>query len=114
MGFEHEKRIAKRTLTVLEDGTLSIADMRPLYEEADPVLVHVIFAWLRARYRAGHPASEGVLGRMVELCQASRGVARAAKQGESDPIVEWLEESYDYGDLDRDELISLVVDKLEG
>jgi hypothetical protein len=114
MAFEHEKRIAARTLRVLEDGELEIADLRPLYEEADPVLVHAYFTWLRNRYHPGHPAAEGVLGRIARLCQASPAVAKAARDGATDPIIEWLEETWDYRDLDRDTLVSMLVDKLEG
>jgi len=114
MSFAHEKRLAARMLEVLEDGTLPIPEIRSLFEEADPVLVHVIFAWLRARYHAGHPASAGVLGRIVALCSASPTVARKARSAESDPIVEWFEESWDYREVSREDLISEIVEKLEG
>mgnify|MGYP006928170800 CR=1 FL=1 len=112
MAFDHEKGVAARLLQVVEDGTLSVIDIRPLYEEADPALVYLIFAWLRARYPASHSAAEGVLGRIVEVC-SSPGVARNLKAGERDAIVEWFEETYEYRDLDRDEFISRVVEKLE-
>jgi hypothetical protein len=114
MSFDHEKRVAAHLLTAIEDGSHSTANLRPEYEEADPALVYLIFAWLRARYRPGHPAAEGVLGRIVALCTASSAVARKAREGERDSIVAWFEETYDYRDLDRDEFISLVVEKLEG
>ncbi len=112
MAFEHEKGLAARLLEVVEDGTLSVIDIRPLYEEADPALVYLIFAWLRARYPASHSAAEGVLGRIVGVCSSPR-VARKVKEGEKDFIVEWFEETYDYRELDRDVFIGLVVDKLE-
>jgi len=112
MAFEHEKGQAARLLEVVEDGTLSVIDIRPLYADADPALVYLIFGWLRARYHGGHSAAEGVLGRIVGVC-ASPAVARNVKAGEKDFIVEWFEETYDYRELDRDEFISLVVEKLE-
>jgi len=114
MAFDHEKRTAARLLDALENATLSIEDTRPLLEEADPALVYLFFGWLRARYHAGHSASEGVLGRIVDSCTASRKVAAMARDGGRDPIVEWFEETYDYRDLGREELVSLVVEKLEG
>jgi hypothetical protein len=114
MAFAHEIRIATRMLDVVENGTLSIADIRTLYEEADPALIYLIFAWLRVRYHAGHSASEGVLGRIVALCGASAKVTRMVRTGERDPIVTWFEETYEYRDLDRADFISLVVEKLEG
>ena len=82
--------------------------------EADPALVVLVFAWLRARYPASHPAAEGVLGRIVDLCSASATVARKVREGQRDAIVEWFEETYEYRDLDRAEFIALVVEKLEG
>jgi hypothetical protein len=114
MAFDHETRIAKRLLDVVENGILSTADIRPLYEAADPALVYLIFAWLRVRYHAGHSASEGVLGRIVALCSASTKVTRMAREGEHDSIVTWFEETHDYRDFDRNDFISLVVEKLEG
>jgi len=114
MSFAHEKRAAAHLLTAIEDGSHSTANMRPLYEEADPALVYLIFAWLRARYRPGHSAAEGVLGRIVALCKDSSIVAGNVRKGERDSIVVWFEETYDYGDMDRDEFISLVIEKLEG
>ena len=114
MAFAHEKREAAYLLSVVEDGTRSVSDMRPLLEEADPALVYLLFAWLRTKYHAGHPASEGVLGRIVGVCSASPKVARMAREGEKDFIVTWFEETYEYRELDRDRFIDLIVEKLEG
>lgn len=114
MAFDSEKRVAARLLAAVENGSLPIADTRPLYEEADPALVYFLFAWLRARYHSGHSASDGVLGRIVGLCSASSVIARKVRTGESDAIVSWFEETYEYRDLDRDTFIALIVEKLEG
>jgi hypothetical protein len=114
MAFDSEKRVAARLLAVVENGTLPIADTKPLMEEADPALVYLLFGWLRARYHSGHSASEGVLGRIVALCSSSSVIARKVRSGEQDAIVQWFEETYAYRDLDRDAFISLIVDKLEG
>jgi len=112
--FAHEKRTAARLLAGLEDGSPPLQDLRMDYEEADPALITLMFRWLRARYHAGHGASQGVLGRIVELCRLSPAVARAAKKGERDFIVVWFAETYEAGELDREDFISLVVEKLEG
>jgi hypothetical protein len=37
-----------------------------------------------------------------------------ARTGGDDPIVTWFEDTYEYRDVDRDEFISMIVDKLEG
>ncbi len=114
MSFEYEKRAAARLLSAIEDGIMSADDTLPLVTEADPALVYLVFAWLRARYHPGHSASEGVLGRIVRLCTESPKVARMARTGEQDPISTWFEETYEYRDFDRTEFIALIVEKLEG
>jgi hypothetical protein len=114
MAFDHETRQAVYLLSVVENGTLSIADIRQRYEDADPALVYLLFAWLRARYHPGHSASEGVLGRIVGLCSASPKVTRMAKAGEKDAISQWFEETHEYRDFDRDAFVGLIIEKLEG
>ncbi|MBX2802240.1 MAG: hypothetical protein KTR31_31450 [Myxococcales bacterium] len=114
MAFAHEQREAARLLQMIEDGVRSIEEARFPFEEADPALVYLLFAWLRAHYHAGHPASQGVLGRIVGLCSASPTVARMAREGERDAIVRWFEETHEYRDFDRDAFIELIVEKLEG
>ena len=81
--------------------------------DADPALVHLIFRWLRKRYR-DHPAAEGVLGRLSALCSSHRDITRHAKGGEDDPVVGWFEGTHRYKDLESSEFIDLVVEKLEG
>ena len=114
MNFAHEQRAAAHLLSLLEDGSHPTVHVRPFYEEADPALVYFLFAWLRAHYHAAHPAAEGVLGRIVALVSASDIVARKAREGERDSLVSWFEETYNYRDLDRDEFVALIVEKLEG
>ncbi|MFK7931054.1 MAG: hypothetical protein AB8H79_22905 [Myxococcota bacterium] len=114
MSFLFEKRAAARLLDALENGTLSTQDTAPLAEEADPALLYLIFAFLRANYHSGHSASDGVLGRIVDLCGASPVAAKNARKGEKDAIVEWFAETYDYREIDREDFIDEVVEKLEG
>ncbi len=114
MAFREEKRAATRLLAALEDGILSTEDTRPLAEEADPVLLYLVLSWLRARYPATHPASDGVLGRIVALMQQSPVATRNARLGEKDSFVTGFEEAYTYRELDRDTFVDVVVDKLEG
>jgi len=111
MSFEIEKREAAHLVAVVENGSHSPQQIRLAYEDADPALIYLIFAWLRARYR-GHSAAEGVYGRIVAAC-ASAAVARMVKVGEKDAVVSWFEETYDYRALERDEFIAVVVEKLE-
>lgn len=114
MAFDHEKRTARRLLSALEDGRLGATDTWHMISDADPALVHFIFAWLRAWYPASHPAADAVLGRIAEVCTRYPKAARIAKEGAGDPIVAWFEDEYGYRDFRPDEFISLVVEKLEG
>ena len=114
MAFAKEQREAASLLRVVEDGTPPIGTARPSFEDADPVLVYFLFAWLRVHYPTGHPASDGVLGRIGELCSASAKVAEMVRESEKDSLVLWFEDTYDYRDLERDAFIELIIEKLEG
>jgi len=114
MAFNMEKAAARRLLGALEDAKLGVTDTFHLVEEADPTLVYFVFEWLRARYPSSHSASDGVLGRMGELCSRYPKAAQMAQAGKKDPLVEWFEDAYGYRDFQADEFIDLVVEKLEG
>lgn len=114
MAFEHEKSRALALLKNLEDGSAPSGDLATRLEQADPTLVYFIFTWLRAHYRPSHPAAQGVLGRLVEVCGASPTVARHAKEGGNDPVVAWFEDAHNYRELDAESFIDSIVEKLEG
>lgn len=114
MAFEHEQTQALRILQAFEQGTLSTSQTYGLVQDADPALLHFIFTWLRAHYPPHHPASQAVVGRMVELCNAHPQVPRRIKEGAADPIVEWFEDAHQYRELQSREFIALIVEKLEG
>ena len=112
MAFESEQRDALHLLRGIENGVMRTSEIAGLVQEADPALVYLIFAWLRARYRSD-PAAEGVIGRLVQLSNSHAAVPKLVKEGERDPIVEWFEESHAYRDFSAEEFIALVVEKLE-
>ena len=114
MSFDNEKRTARRILAGIEDGKPSVSATFDLINEAEPVLVSLIFGWIRAWYPSSHPAADGVLGRLAELCTKHPKAARMAKEGESDSIVAWFEDQYGYRDFRADEFVELIVEKLEG
>jgi len=114
MAFEHEKRSARHILAAIEDAELSATATFHLLEDADPTLVHFVFAWLRAHYPSSHPSSDGVLGRLSELCTEHPAAARIARKGGEDSIVAWFEENHTYREFPADAFIDLVIDKLEG
>jgi hypothetical protein len=112
VAFEHERAAALRILQGIEQGLLSTADCYNLVEEADPTLVYLIITWLRTRYRSD-PAAEGVIGRLVELCNTYPQVTEMVREGKEDSVVEWFEDGHSYRALEAEEFIDLIVDKLE-
>lgn len=113
MAFEQEQRDALEILEGIENGSMTAAESFHLIERADPTLVYFIFTWLKQRY-SGHPAAEGVLGRLLALCSAYPAATKLAKEGQADPVVHWFEEAHKYRDFTSREFIELIVEKLEG
>ena len=113
MAFDMEKAAAQRLLRAIEDGTQSTTSTFQLAENLDPTLIYFIFAWLRARYPASHPASDAVLSRLGELCSRHPKVARMANEGKKDSLVEWFEQAYGYRDFQSTDFVDLVIEKLE-
>jgi hypothetical protein len=113
MPFEHEQRQAMRILDGIEQGSMSSAQLYNIIDPADPTLVYFIFTWLRERY-ANHAAAEGVVGRLVTICDKYPSVSRQVKAGESDSVVTWFEDGYTYRDLEAREFVALIIEKLEG
>lgn len=111
----NEKDAANRLLAGLENGTLPPHEATGLAENLDPVLVCFIVRFLRECYPASDPVAPAVLGRVVALMSASREVVARSKEGERDPITQWLVENYSFRDYRGRgaELIALIVDKLE-
>ncbi|MEE9386058.1 MAG: hypothetical protein V3V08_21820 [Nannocystaceae bacterium] len=114
MAFEHEQQQALRILDGIEQGSMSTPDSFGLLREADPTLVYFIFTWLRERYPPAHPAAEGVVGRLAEICDKYPDVTRQVKEGQADSVVTWFEEGYVYRDVGSREFVELIVEKLEG
>ncbi len=112
MAFNHEKQSALRILEGIERGTMNTSESFGALDDADPTLVYFIFKWLRESYR-GHPAAEGVLGRLGEVCTAHPALTRKAKTGGEDPVVAWFEGTYAYRDFTGSAFIDVVVEKLE-
>jgi hypothetical protein len=91
---------------------MSTTDSYGLVEDADPALIYLIFTWLRKRY-ADHPNSDAVIGRLVEVSNRPK-VAKLMKEGQADVVVQWFEETYSYRELDKNQFIELIIEKLEG
>lgn len=111
MAYEQQQRAALRIIEGVEEGQMSAGDLLSLVEETDPALVYLLFTWLRKRY-ADHPNADAVIGRLVAI--SDRGAVPAlVKAGREDPVVEWFEDGYGYRDLDAQQFVELIVDKLE-
>ena len=110
-----EKTAAQRLLRGLENGGLSPAEAVVLAEDIDPVLFYVIVSFLREIHPASDPAATSVLERVVGLTSGSSVLVRRHKEGEQDPVSRWFEDEHEYRDFRGrgDDLVSVVVDKLE-
>jgi len=114
MAFEQQRGEALHLLRGIEGGRLRSSDLAHLVEQADPALAYLVFTWLRHRYGHGHPAAEGVLGRIVELTEGHPAVRAKLREGKADPIVAFIEEERGYGESDAEAFVAFVVEKLEG
>jgi hypothetical protein len=115
MSTNMEVREGLRLLTGLENGSLSVADAYTIVDKRDPVLVYFILRYLREKYPASKPTSQGVLQRVVELTSTYDDVVKMTKKGEQDSMREWFDDAYsmrEYFDK-SDELVEMIVDKLE-
>ena len=111
-----EKREGLRLLNGLENGTLTASDAFNIADKRDPVIVYFVMRYLREKYPPTSPASLGVKQRLVELTSTYDGLVSKAKKGEKDCIREWFDDSYELKKFfDKpEELIDLLVDKIEG
>jgi hypothetical protein len=115
MSGNFEVREGLRLLAGLENGSLTSADAYTIAEQRDPVLLYFILRYLREKYPAGKPSSQGVLQRVVELTSTYDDIVKKAKVGEHDSMREWFDDAYAMRDyFDRsEELVEMIVDKLE-
>jgi hypothetical protein len=104
-----------RLLRGLEEGGLPAAEGAILAEDLDPVIVYSIVRFLREVYPASDPAASAVLERVVQLTSSYPGIVQKSREGERDPVSRWFASEYTFGDFRGrgDELIGMVVDKLE-
>jgi hypothetical protein len=79
------------------------------------VIVYFIVRFLREVYPASDPAASAVLERVVQLTSAFPGIVQKSREGERDPVSQWFASEYGFGDFRGrgDELIAMIVDKLE-
>lgn len=115
MSTSTDRNHALRLLRGLDEGGLDVSEARALAEELDPVLVYVVVRFLREVYPASDPAASPVLERVVQLTSAYPALVAKSKEGEEDPVSRWFSSEYSFRDFRGrgDELIDLIVDKLE-
>lgn len=114
--MEQEIRDGLRLLKGLEEGSLSAADAFNIADKQDPVLVYFVLRFLREKYPASLPSSEGVVRRVLELTATYPDIVKKSKKGEADVITEWFNDSYAMSEYyeDQENLISMIVEKIEG
>lgn len=110
-----DRTAARRLLHGLEYGDLPLSDLAVLVEQLDPVLVYVVFSYLRAVHPAGDPAASAILERVVRLTSGSAVAVAKNREGARDPVSRWLESEHEYRRFKgrETELVDLVADKLD-
>ena len=103
-----------RLLEGLESGTMNASDAYNIAKEREPILLYFIFRYLRDRYNGSDPASAGVVQRMVELTGTYDDLVRMNKEAETDPMVEWFDDTHSVREFKNgEEYLDLIIDKLE-
>ena len=115
MGESTELNKSLQLLDGLELGGRPITELAAIAEDLDPVLLYGIVTMLRANYPASDPAASAVLERVVALSRSYRGFVEQCKEGETDPVGEWMRKEIDLrGFRGRNEgFLTLLIDKLE-
>jgi len=99
----------------IEDGTRTHEQAAKLAEQLDPVLMYFAMRYLREKHPASEPRSAGVVTRMIEFTSTHPQYAKKAKQGESDAMREWFDDTFNlreyFGNLDG--YADLIVEKFD-
>ncbi len=114
MEFEEEKAAAMAMLEGIVLGSLEPDELFQLLDAADPTLVHLLLRYAKKHYHRDHEHYDEVRGRLKDLTNSYRSLTRKAKEGETDPVVDWFEGTHRYSELEAAEFIDIIVDKLEG
>ncbi len=111
-----ELKSAQWVLQALENGNSNASEIYKTASQLDPVSIHFIFRYMREKFSPDHPAAAGVQERMVNLTATYDDLVKMSKKGEKDPIREWFDDTYRIKEyLTRgDELLELIVEKIEG
>lgn len=116
MSIQNEINEGLRLLIGLEEGQMSAVEAYRIANDRDPLLVYFVIKYLREKYSPGNPASEGVMGRVLELTQTYDSIAKACRESEKDILVEWFDDAYSVKDFYKkpQEYMKLIVEKIEG
>ncbi len=116
VSIQNEINEGLRLLIGLEEGRMSAVEAYRIANEREPLLVFFIIKYLREKYPSSNPASEAVLGRVLELTQTYDSIATACKEGEKDILNEWFDDAHDVKEFNKrpQEYMKLIVEKIEG
>jgi hypothetical protein len=114
--MDFAKREALRLLNGIEQGTLSSADAFNVADKQDPLLVYFVIRYLREKYPAGQPTSQGVTQRLIELTSTYESITKNMKKAEKDSLREWFDDTYNMREFfgKPDEFVDMIVEKIEG
>ena len=116
MSIDHMIRESHRLLQGLESGSMSGADAFQIADQTDPFILHMVFKYLREKYPAQNPNSQGIMTRLLELSSTYPEIVAKVKSGEKDLLNEWFNETYATSEFfaDAEGLMDILVNKVEG
>lgn len=108
-------RDAMYFLEGLENGNLPAQNVAKAAEPIDPLVIYLIFKYLRERYPASQTQGAGVVERLVGITTNHPELVKKAQKGEKDPLREWFEESYSMREFfsDPEKMLEMVLEKID-
>ncbi len=113
--MSQELRDALYFLEGVENGNLPLQTIAKAAEPCDPLIIYMVFRFLRERYPAHDAQATGVVERLVNLTTDYPELVKKAQTGERDPLKEWFDESYAMRQFfaNPEEMLKLVLEKID-
>ena len=115
MDINSQIRESVRFLDGLEGGTLNAGDAFIILDQLDDVLINLMFNYFRKKASRDPAQYSGLTSRLVELSSTYPELISRMNNAQSDPIVEWFMDTYNFGSFysNPEEMVTIIVEKLE-
>lgn len=115
MDINSQIRESVRVLEGLEGGTINTGDAFIILDKLDDVLINLMFNYFRKKASRDPAEYSGLTERLLDLSSTYPELIKRMNAAQSDPIVEWFMETYNFGSFysNPEEMITIIVEKLE-